>query len=705
MSGLDLLSTDENSAYFQPGYAPTDTVDIIGSSFTNIRENFNSDSSTRLVGDLLYQRNSLFKERFGKDIFQATGTDKKYPAPSAEGYLQQIEETYPLLDQMIEVGRKENPTAYDGIKTTAEIRAEGAAVAQQATKDYENVSMRNPSGMSRFIGSAIGGIGGAFTDPLNIATLPLGAGPVKVAGSGAFATAKAITLTAAKEGAIQAAIQAASIPEVAEWQNTIGNKYGVSEAATDIAMGFAGGAVIRGAGSAIEPAAKGIKMASSVALNKIADAAALPQTVKDSLRYMARVAYVDDAAPIKIETISDMRYHRDALDKVASDIESYGRPATDLPASIKERIASDVAAPFVERRVRPEIRQLERNQQDVLSSLYSKAETVKGSFDSTAKSIADDIGADVKFSDVKGAARATEKIIGDYLGDASKIKDLVRGTIVVDRLDQIETAVAAINQRFNVLKSGQRNLLDVKAKTRDGYRDAKFNVDVDGVTAEIQVNIPEMVQAKKDLHDVYKTRENLERTMRKNGQTPEGVAEVNRLDAKMKERYDRAWEDFLKRSKTARDTSAPLRLAEAGSKSRGSDLSQAVQYGKPGTEVGSVTGMPSTSQKAVVGENLGSDISPPTANVTRTQPESNKVFDLNAYKPREYREPPVIPPAEIKPSDRFQAAQANFDDLVKTNPDMMIDLDDGSIVKLSDYAARLQDDKNILEAITNCRLA
>ena len=258
MSGLSLLSTNKNSATFRPGYAPSDTLDVAGAAFTNVRQNFNFDSEIRLVGDPLHKRNALIQERFGQSVSDLTGTSKKYTNPTAEGRIEQLKEDNDQIDAIILRGRKEQPGRWDGIKTTAEIRDEGKRIADDATKNAEQVTARNPSQLSSISGQLVGGVGGAFTDPVNIATLPLGAGETKIVGTGAFATAKAIALTAAKGGAIQAAVQAASVPQVAHWQNTVGHKYGLSEAATDIGLGFVGGAAIRGGTEALIPAVRGI---------------------------------------------------------------------------------------------------------------------------------------------------------------------------------------------------------------------------------------------------------------------------------------------------------------------------------------------------------------------------------------------------------------------------------------------------------------
>lgn len=340
MSGLDLLSTNKNSAAFRPGYAPSDIGDVAAATFTNVRQNFNFDSEIRLVGEPIHARNALIQERFGKSISDMTGTSKKYTSPTTEGRIAQAKEDNALIDEIITRGRAESPGQWDGIKTTDELREEGKAVAREAAKTAEQVSARNPSSISRVSGQLAGGAVGSLTDTLSVLTLPFGAGEMKIVGSGAFAVAKATALTAAKEGAIQAAIQAASIPQVAHWQNTVGHKYGLSEAATDIGFGFVGGAAIRGVAEALVPAVRGVykgaNHVSSYALDTIAARApSLPQTVKDSLKYMSRTAYIDDASPIHIKSATDLNIHRAAAQKVVDDIGQYKRPAPSLPGVSK----------------------------------------------------------------------------------------------------------------------------------------------------------------------------------------------------------------------------------------------------------------------------------------------------------------------------------------------------------------------------------
>ena len=340
MSGLDLLEHyGGNEGTTPPGYAPTGFLDQ-STAFQDIRQNLNTDAEIRLLGGPINTRNALISERFGQSVSDLTGTIKKYPNPTPEGRALQLKEDNDLIDPMIERGRKEDPARWEGIKTTAELRQEAAEVARKARLENERVAARNPSMVSRLSGQFVFGAAGAMTDPLNLATLPVGAGPVKAVGTGGFATARAIASTAMKEGLLQASIQSLAIPQAMRWQETVGHKYGLAEAATDVGFAFAGGAIVRGGIEGVIPALRGTyrgaQGASSYVVDRVAqNAPRAAQSVKDGLRYMSRVAYVDEAAPVPVAKPKELAEHRAAVEKVGNDINSYKRPSAELPGVTK----------------------------------------------------------------------------------------------------------------------------------------------------------------------------------------------------------------------------------------------------------------------------------------------------------------------------------------------------------------------------------
>jgi hypothetical protein len=264
------------------------------------------------------------------------------------------------LDNAILQGREADPTRWQGIKTGEELREEKRNRARAATETYQDIASR-ATPTSAIAGSLVGGFGAAFTDPINIATLPFGA----TAGMGILKAVKT-------EALLNAAVEAAEIPLVASWQKELGYKYGVGDAALDVGTaGVAGGAfagIIRGAKPVVDFFKKGADAAgryvgskSQPILQKIADSEKLPSSVREAASYMSRVAHIDENNPIvrdikeDVETPSeaqDMALHRQTLQDTQDAFRGYDEPVfndeikANLPKQpeVLDRIESEINA-------------------------------------------------------------------------------------------------------------------------------------------------------------------------------------------------------------------------------------------------------------------------------------------------------------------------------------------------------------------------
>lgn len=282
--------------------------------------------------------------------------------------------------------------------------------------------------------------------------------------------------------------------------------------------------------------------------------------------------------------------------------------------------------------------------QEQLHGMYADAAREKGGFDATLGHLADEVGGKVMSAPLKGTARATAKIISDYEGNPGRIKDLLRATIEVHSADAASRVIAGIRERYGI--SGERNLLDPGKTPVDGYRDAKFNVDVNGHTAEIQVNMPQMMAAKKIAHKFYEEREAITRESNARGEKVL-PAEVDDLNAKMRAIYEPAWVEALAATSernSASEIGAPLRRAESEGNDRGAGGSQATQRDGP-TPAPSDTGIPSTSKNSARGGNLAGRES--GADFIGTSDESL----------------------------HLDAIASAADEILRSNPDLMVQLD------------------------------
>lgn len=273
----------------------------------------------------------------------------------------------------------------------------------------------------------------------------------------------------------------------------------------------------------------------------------------------------------------------------------------DAQRYLRERVRSitggELATEFSTSGRTPTLRDLSVKNRQTFERAYGDAAEEKPAFDNTLRGIAEALNGYALTPELKGRERAIDKVVGDYGGDASRIKDVLRGTIVAPNIKAAREAIGRVTERFEVVGSARDLLSAESAAPPDGYRDSKFNVRVGNITAEIQVNVPEMIAAKKQAHALYVEQSRIMRDMRENGDTPQKNERVEQLDRQMRAIYDDAWERALRTSDTnsSGDNGLPLRRADTGSNERGGSVSHAAEY-VPAEGSPTETGMPSPSK-------------------------------------------------------------------------------------------------------------
>lgn len=185
---------------------------------------------------------------------------------------------------------------------------------------------------------------------------------------------------------------------------------------------------------------------------------------------------------------------------------------------------------------------------EILTPMLEAATEAKPAFDQAVREINEGFGNQPLLGKVKGFDRAAVKLMRDTVEvygepQPDQIRDLLRATIVVNSPDQVAEAIDAVAQRFEVVR--------VKNRFTDplptGYRDALINVrTAEGVEAEIQVNVPEMLVAKDSGHKLYEMSRSL----------PEGDARRSELEALQAAIYAAAFEVSALRAANARDLAA-----------------------------------------------------------------------------------------------------------------------------------------------------
>jgi hypothetical protein len=290
-------------------------------------------------------RDNQFKDRFTQDELKTiNGSDDEIfnnlqaQNPNQEYYASDLEKAKEQrINNAILEGRKTDPTRWNDIKTSDEIQTQKEDRAR-LTIDTASEIASKASGFSAFAGSLVGGLGSAFLDPINLATLPFGA-------SSGMGILKAMKF----EALLNAGVELAEAPLVSSWQKQLGYKYGIGDTLLDVATAGVAGAgftgLVRGARPAAEALTKSIKKGKEYAkekslpiLQKISDSDALPSQVKDAAKYMSRVAHIDEEMPSRQALNGDIKTnvknadivaHRQTLQETQDSFNNYREPNID----------------------------------------------------------------------------------------------------------------------------------------------------------------------------------------------------------------------------------------------------------------------------------------------------------------------------------------------------------------------------------------
>lgn len=149
----------------------------------------------------------------------------------------------------------------------------------------------------------------------------------------------------------------------------------------------------------------------------------------------------------------------------------------------------------------------------------------------------------------KGEQRASEKVNSDYDGDWSRLTDVVRATIAVDRFDEVDGVIKLL--RESGMKLAKKPKDRFNRPTMVGYRDIMMNVRYsNGHIGELQVHIKSMLKAKKIGHKLYEQVRDIESRLKKEGKdslTPEEQSIYEETNKKMYDLYNEAWTKSIKR--------------------------------------------------------------------------------------------------------------------------------------------------------------
>lgn len=289
-------------------------------TFINIGEEHDAETARR----------DVLAERFGQDYIKGIESEIPMEQPSLIPFFDSPKDMAnkrrgainARIDADIEAGRAASPDAWQGIQTTEELRQQRRERAISSREIAEDFARRAPGPISAFAGQSIGSIGGAFTDPFNIATLPLGA----VSGM------RALTAIGT-EAVTNAAIEALQTPEYVAWQKELSVDLTAGDIALNILTAGAGGAIFAGLTRGI---GEGIRFAGSKSmpiLERMARDKKLPAEVREGAMNLSRAKHVDESAFPTLRADES----RVAVEQTVQAFEQYEQPTyTDIPFDMGE---------------------------------------------------------------------------------------------------------------------------------------------------------------------------------------------------------------------------------------------------------------------------------------------------------------------------------------------------------------------------------
>ena len=129
------------------------------------------------------------------------------------------------------------------------------------------------------------------------------------------------------------------------------------------------------------------------------------------------------------------------------------------------------------------------------------AHAAKPAYDETMERLGKELGAEVKLAKIKGGDRLLEKHVNENKSKPEKMRDLVRGSLIVKSLDDVPAAMAKVGAAFKISREKDRFTTPMST----GYRDILLNVELPGgIEGEVQIHVQEMTDAKGEIgHDLY----------------------------------------------------------------------------------------------------------------------------------------------------------------------------------------------------------
>jgi hypothetical protein len=158
---------------------------------------------------------------------------------------------------------------------------------------------------------------------------------------------------------------------------------------------------------------------------------------------------------------------------------------------------------------------------------------------------------------MKTQKRSKQKVDGDFGGDWSRLGDIVRASVAVDSMDQLDEVMSQL--RKSGLKVARKPKDRFAKPTEAGYRDIMMNIEYpNGHVGELQLHLKPILKAKEKGHKDYEIVRNIEAKAKEEGRTtmtPEERKSLDDANGRMRTLYDAALEEATKGKSKGKEAS------------------------------------------------------------------------------------------------------------------------------------------------------
>jgi hypothetical protein len=316
--------------------APSATFgDVFDTTVRSTARNYMALSQPVFTNLEFAERDKKYKELTGRDIYEDafTGAPNRAELEQARISRRNKDVVNAAVDSYLMRAKAEDPEKFKDLLTSEGI-AQTVKEKAKASAEAQAKASAGASGFSSVTGQLAGGFVAGFADPVNLATIPLGAG-----------MASGILRTAIIEAGINVAGEALVHPAIKKWQNELGQEYGFKEFTENAGFAALFGGIMGGGARALSAGLEKLELANYAKLAKMREELevkrrdavsyeALQETLKtkepvdeiiSALSHEERRLHIEEADPARYNPEISPANHQKALEEVDAALNE-GRP-------------------------------------------------------------------------------------------------------------------------------------------------------------------------------------------------------------------------------------------------------------------------------------------------------------------------------------------------------------------------------------------